>query len=77
MSVKYSPQLEEAFRLIREEIDVPGTAKKIDALESSAPKNEIYWADLWSAFMAAAGEDAMNEMYALMEEEAGKKMEGL
>lgn len=73
-SPQESPQLLEAFRLIREEIDVPGTAKKIDELEKQAPKDEPYWGDLWSAFMAAADDDAMNEMYALMEEDAGEKM---
>lgn len=61
--MKESVQLQEAFRLIREEVDKSGTAKKIAELEKQAPKDEeMYWGDVWSAFMAATDDNGMTEM---------------
>ncbi len=63
-----SPQQLEAFRLIREEIDIPGTVAKIAELEKQAPDDEQeLWGYVWEAFMAAASEEAILEMHELPE----------
>ncbi len=63
---KMSPQQLEAFRLIREEIDISGTAAKIAKLEKQAPADEQeLWGYVWEAFMAAASEEAILEMHKL------------